>query len=54
VYKRQKEIRLAFLDTTLVNEEKQAIQLKVFALPLVFMAMVGFGLHFYRQRKYRQ
>ena len=51
---RSKEIRLAFLDITLVNEEKQAIQLKVFGLPLVFMAMVGFGLHFYRQRKYRQ
>ena len=51
---RSKEIRLAFLDTTLVNEKKQAIQLKVFVLPLVFMAMVGFGLHFYRQRKYRQ
>ena len=51
---RSKEIRLAFLDRNLVAEERQQIQIKAFLFPLALMATLGFGLQFYRRRKYRQ
>ena len=51
---RSKEIRLAFLDQTLVREEKQRLQTKVFALPLALLAFVGFICGVLRRKAYRQ
>lgn len=51
---RSKEIRLAFLDQTLVREEKQRLQRKVFALPLALLAFVGFICGVLRRKAYRQ
>ena len=51
---RSKEIRLAFLDQTLVREEKKSIQIKVFTLPLVLLAMVGLICGVFRRRTFRQ
>ena len=51
---RSKEIRLAFLDQTLVREEKQRLQTKVFALPLALLALLGLICRLFRRRAYRQ
>ena len=51
---RSKEIRLAFLDQTLVREEKKSIQIKLFTLPLVALALVGLICGVLRRRTFRQ
>lgn len=51
---RSKQIRMAFLNPTLVQEQKQQIQIKAFTLPLLVMIFVGLGLQVYRQKKFRQ
>ena len=51
---RSKEIRLAFLDQTLVREQKKRIQIKVFALPLTLLALTGLICGVLRRRGYRQ
>ena len=51
---RSKQIRMAFLNPTLVQEKKQQIQIKAFTLPLLVMIFVGLGLQVYRQKKFRQ
>lgn len=51
---RSKEIRLAFLDQTLIRKEKQRLQRKVFALPLALLAFVGFICGVLRRKAYRQ
>lgn len=51
---RSKEIRIAFLNPTLVQEQKQQIQITAFTLPLLIMSLVGFGLQFYRRKRFRQ
>ena len=51
---RSKEIRLAFLDQTLVREQKQRIQIKVFALPLTLLALTGLICGVLRRRGFRQ
>jgi hypothetical protein len=51
---RSKEIRLAFLDQTLVGEEKKSIQIKVFTLPLALLALVGLICGVFRRRTLRQ
>ena len=51
---RSKQIRIAFLNPTLVQEQKQQIQIKAFTLPLLVMIFVGLGLQVYRQKKFRQ
>lgn len=51
---RSKEIRLAFLDQTLIREQKKRIQTKVFALPLTLLAFLGLICGVLRRRAYRQ
>lgn len=51
---RSKEIRLAFLDQTLVREQKKSIQTKAFALPLTLLALIGLICGVLRRRAYRQ
>jgi hypothetical protein len=51
---RSKEIRLAFLDQTLVAEEKEKIQTVIFALPLAILALIGLLFSSLRRRVYRR
>lgn len=51
---RSKEIRLAFLDRGLIDEDRQLIQMKVFLIPLGLIALLGLGLQYYRRRKFGQ
>jgi hypothetical protein len=51
---RSKEIRLAFLNQTLVREEKKSIQVKVFTLPLALLVLIGLFCSVLRRKAYRQ
>ena len=51
---RSKEIRLAFLDKMLVNNQKEQIQTVIFALPLALLALTGLFFSLMRRRLYRQ
>lgn len=51
---RSKEIRLAFLDQTLVRKQKKNIQTKIFTLPLTLLALIGLICGVMRRRAYRQ
>lgn len=51
---RSKEIRLAFLDQTLVAEEKERIQTVIFAFPLAILALIGLLFSSLRRRVYRR
>ena len=51
---RSKEIRLAFLDQTLVKEKKNEIQTRVFALPFTLLTLIGLFCSVLRKRAFRQ
>ena len=49
---RSKEVTIAFLDTAKVSAEKTKWQFYNIALPLIGLAIFGFGFNFIRKRKY--
>lgn len=49
---RSKEVAIAFLDTAKVSAEKTKWQFYNIALPLIALAIFGFGFNFIRKRKY--
>lgn len=49
---RTKEVAIAFLDSQKVSAEKTKWQLITIALPLILLAIFGFGFHYLRKRKY--
>lgn len=49
---RSKEVAIAFLDTAKVSAEKTKWQFYNIALPLIGLAIFGFGFNFIRKRKY--
>jgi len=51
---RSKEIRLAFLDQALINDQKSEIQTEMFAFPIALLALIGLFCAVLRKRAYRQ
>ncbi len=49
---RSKEIVISFLDAEKISVQKTKWQIVNIALPLVFLALFGFGFNFYRKKKY--
>ncbi len=49
---RSKEIAIAFLDSEKITAQKTKWQIVNIALPLVLLAIFGFGFNFYRKKKY--
>ena len=49
---RSKEITVAFLDQQKIADEKNLWQLLNLLLPLVLLAIFGFGFNYYRRKKY--
>ncbi len=50
---RNKEVKIPLLDTERIANEKQKWQLINIGVPLLFLALFGFGYTFYRKNKYR-
>lgn len=48
---RSKEVRLAFLDRTLINEDKSKIQLLALGIPLLFLVVLGGGASLWRKKQ---
>lgn len=51
---RSKKVQLAFLDSDKIEKERSFWQMINIGLPLILLAVFGFGFNYYRKRKYRK